>query len=465
MKEGKLIIGALFTAMLLTGCGGSSSSSGGDTNNENNVGTGDINGGGGSAGGDLSLTPEKGILDDETFSYNGEIKSIAVTGKAFDPMFGLADAGNATACVGMDDRYYENGLVRVYSDGGATDAQLKDVGDAAMGTLEMAIASTGYDTTGFMGEFYSNLHPKTVNRLLNEYAYNGVPAIESDGSGGEVTVIYPLHWAAFDVEIYLTDAEKALFDNGQFAEYRDAVSKVILSATPQTRRYILEQVQQALVYYEYRNPNDGMDTPPTIASPSWEGSAEQAYMEANYPDLFVDAQVDEVFNVCVLTEGNIPTDFESENGINSVTVAEDISYTNLGVAMAEEVTKQIASTYRFDYVKAMPEWFKEGVAYSLLDRNIQLPDAGLLVEAGIPGQAADNDKLNAIVVMALENANGALFMPEIYLNQRAVTYVSGDAATDGFEAVFEAMVSAPNYPNLTYDQFVSNFESIMTDLL
>ncbi|MBZ2169463.1 hypothetical protein [Marinobacter sp. F4216] len=470
MKDGYKIIGALFSALLLTGCGGGSeASSGGDINSNIEVDGGDDSGIGADTGdgGDLGLTVEKGVLDDMTFSYSGEIKSIAVTGEAFDPMFGLANAGEAAECVGRDDRYYENGLIRVYSDGGATDDQLKSIGDAAQGTLEMAIAGIGYNKDTFMADLFSHLHPKTVNRILNDYARNGIPVVVgSDGNGGREIEIWAMHELSFHLDLNLSDEEKAMFANGQHESYRDAVSEVILTADRNLRETILEQVQYAFVRYEYDDPNAGVlyqyvDN----FSPAWEGSSEQAYMEENYPDLFVDAMVDEVFNVCVLTEGNIPSGFESENGINAVVVSEDISNTDLGVAMAKEVNKHLATTYRYDYFTGMPEWFEEGVAYSLLDRNIAKPTADLLSEAGIPEAAAENDKLNAALVMAMEGVNNDLFMAELYLNQRLVTYDDSDASEDGFKAVFDALVTAPGYPNLTYVEFVNNFDSIMADIL
>lgn len=467
MMERKFAACALVAAMLLTGCGGGGGG-GGSSDSGPSAGSPETNSPGSDAESGATVDP-RAKVNALTFSYDGQIKSVAVSGHTFDPMADEVGPTIADSCVAMDDRFYDNGFVRVYSDGGATDAELKAAGDQALGTLDMALTASKLTLSEFGTQFFSNLHPKTVREILDNYAVNGVPYYEYDEvSGTFYETRSPLHEAVIDIGVEMDEQDKALYAAGSLDAYRAAVSDVLLDMTPEFREYALSQLQQVIAGYVYHDPDSGPTDGDATGGPSGGiGLVDDAALASDpmYAPIFDKPLVDPTVNICLLSQGNVPADFTSEVGINSVTVATGADNVAIGKAMAEVVGLHLATTYRYDYVAAMPFWFTEGLAFGLLVPEYDAVSATKLVEQDALVSTDLEEESYATIVEALEAATPDLFMMDLYYAQRLIGKDPGDPAAKGFDQAFSALVEAPGYPNLSYTQFQDNFASIMNSIL
>ncbi|WP_166256156.1 hypothetical protein [Marinobacter salicampi] len=468
----KYVVSALIAAMFISGCGGGGGSDSETVDTGNTLPDTSSPVEETSNRGQAEVTKRSSVLA-ESFSYDGNYDYVSVSGKAFDPM--EAEMGNAFAasCDGMSDRYYDNGLVRAYSDGGVTDEELKQAGDQARGTLEMTLTASGLTIDDFQQSFFSTLHPKAVREIL-DYAESGVPVNWHDGAEWGV-IRSAIHNPVISFYDLLDEDEMALFEAGEHVKYRDLIESHFMAMQSWEKMKVLVALQEALVTFAEFDPDaplGGGGSDDAVGEPDYDWSwgpepviNEEMAANPEYAALFDNPAVDPVVNVCVLSENNTPDQFDAEVGINSVTFGTGTDNVEVGKAMAKVIGLHLATTYRYDYVQAMPFWFTEGMAFSLIVTSYDKVDADTLVEQDALNNFGLAEESYASIVEGLEADKNTDFLMNLYYAQRFIPKADGDSTNKGFSDAFAELVQAPNHPDLTYQSFKDNFGSIMASLL
>ncbi|TYC63843.1 hypothetical protein FMN52_01050 [Marinobacter sp. BW6] len=471
MKFSKALTSCCFTtAILATGCGGGSA---GDSSGSASEESGTLNP---SEPIEIEVpkVDPKETVNAIVFDYPGMIKSVSASGKEFDPMTDEIGASNADSCVDRDDRYYDNGFVRVYSDGGVTDSELKVAGDQALGTLETALAAIGSSKEEFQSELFSTIRPRVIREIVDNYAVNGVPYFyfnyETGGSFTGVEYTVPLHDVAVELGYAMTQEERLLYESGDMQAYREAVAETFLELPSALREYDIISLQSKLADYdEFKSQENagGIDYD-AVGDPGF--GIDVAYYERlaadpRYAAIFDSPVIDPVVNLCLLSQGNIPNEFDTEVGINSVTIATGTSNIEVGLSMAKYLGVHLATTYRYNYVANMPFWFTEGLAFSLIFPGFEKIEATTLVDQNALNRLDLNPEYYATIVEGIESEEENSQLTNLYFAQRFVSYSDGDSDSKGFNEAFEDLVQVSGYPNLTYSRFKSEFASIIDYLL